>query len=52
VRLNFGPGIRFSMAPDGKSFVYATAKYRNDLWMLRGHKQRGWLDRLGNLVNW
>ncbi len=22
------------MAPDGKSFVYTTAKYRNDLWML------------------
>jgi Tol biopolymer transport system component len=51
-RENFGPGIRFSMAPDGKSFVYTTAKYRNDLWMLQGYKQPGWLGRLGNLLNW
>jgi eukaryotic-like serine/threonine-protein kinase len=51
-RENFGPGIRFSMAPDGKSFVYTTAKYRSDLWMLQGYKQPSWLDRLGNLLNW
>lgn len=37
-RENFGPSIRFSMAPDGKSFVYTTAKYRSDLWMLQGYK--------------
>ena len=35
---NFGPGIRFSVAPDGKSFVYSTSKYRSDLWMLQGYK--------------
>ena len=49
-RQNFGPGIRFSMAPDGKSFVYTTAKYRNDLWLLQGYQQPGWLDRIGNLL--
>jgi hypothetical protein len=39
------------MAPDGKSFVYTTAKYRSDLWMLQSYKQPGWLERLGNLLN-
>ena len=37
----FRPGIRFSLSPDGKSFVYSTAKYRNDLWMLQGYRQPG-----------
>jgi hypothetical protein len=36
---NFSPGIRFSLAPDGKSFVYSTAKIRSDLWMLQGYRQ-------------
>lgn len=49
-RENFGPSIRFSIAPDGKSFVYSTAKYRNDLWMLQGYQQPGWLDRIGDLL--
>ena len=40
------------MAPDGNSFVYTTAKYRSDLWMLQVYKQPGWLGRLGNLLNW
>jgi len=30
------PAVRFSLAPDGKSFVYAAAKYRSNLWMLNG----------------
>jgi eukaryotic-like serine/threonine-protein kinase len=30
------PAIRFSLAPDGKSFVYATAKYHSNLWTLSG----------------
>jgi eukaryotic-like serine/threonine-protein kinase len=47
---NFGPSIRFSVAPDGKSFVYTTAKYRNDLWMLQGYQQPGWLDRIGDFL--
>jgi eukaryotic-like serine/threonine-protein kinase len=51
-RENFGPSIRFSVAPDGKSFVYTTAKYRNDIWMLQGYQQPGWLGRIGNLLNW
>jgi hypothetical protein len=37
----FNPGVRFSLSPDGKSFVYTTAKYRNDLWMLQGYCQPG-----------
>jgi hypothetical protein len=32
---------RFSLAPDGKSFVYGTVKIRNDLWMLTGYPQPG-----------
>jgi eukaryotic-like serine/threonine-protein kinase len=42
---NFSPGVRFSLAPDGESFVYSTAKSRSDLWMLQGYRQPGWLDR-------
>ncbi len=33
------PGIRFSLAPDGKSFV--DSKSRDDLWMLTGDRQPG-----------
>jgi len=43
-----GPGIRFSLAPDGKSFVYTTAKIRNDLWMLTGYRQPGWWNQITN----
>jgi hypothetical protein len=38
------------VTPDGKSFVYTTAKYRNDLWMLQGYQQPGWLDRIGDFL--
>jgi serine/threonine protein kinase/Tol biopolymer transport system component len=30
------PSIRFSLAPDGKSFVYGSARSRTNLWMLEG----------------
>ena len=33
-RLN--PGIRFSLAPDGKSMIYAIGKSKSNLWMLEG----------------
>ncbi len=33
------PGIRFSLAPDGKSFIYSTAKTRSNLWLLEGFTQ-------------
>jgi len=39
------PGTPFSMAPDGKSFVYPTIYYREDLWMLTGYRQLGWRAR-------
>jgi serine/threonine protein kinase len=45
------PGIRFSLAPDGKSFVYSTATYRSDLWMLQGYRQPGWLGQISNALN-
>jgi len=32
---------RFSLAPDGKSFVYTVWKHRTDLWMLTGYRQPG-----------
>jgi eukaryotic-like serine/threonine-protein kinase len=41
---NFIPGIRFSLAPDGKSFVYSTAKSKRDIWMLQGFSEPGWLN--------
>jgi eukaryotic-like serine/threonine-protein kinase len=40
---NFGPGIRFSLAPDGKSILYSTVKSRSDLWLLQGYRQPGLL---------
>ena len=45
------PGIRFSIAPDGKSFVYPTAYYREDLCMLTGYRQPGWRDRISDALN-
>jgi Tol biopolymer transport system component len=35
-RSSQNPGIRFSLAPDGESFVYSTARYRSNLWMIEG----------------
>jgi hypothetical protein len=42
---NFYPGVRFSLAPDGKSITYSTSKHRSDLWLLEGYRQPGWLSR-------
>jgi hypothetical protein len=36
---------RFSVAPDGKSFVYTSRKDRGDLWMLQGYRQPGGFSR-------
>ena len=33
---NVSPSIRFSMAPDGKSFVYSVSSFKRNLWMLEG----------------
>jgi Tol biopolymer transport system component len=30
------PGIRFSLAPDGKSFAYSVVKSESSVWMLQG----------------
>ncbi|MGB6133291.1 MAG: protein kinase [Acidobacteriaceae bacterium] len=48
---NFRESIRFSLAPDGKSFVYSTSKYRSELWMLQGYRQPGWLGRFSGILN-
>ena len=37
---NLNPGIRFSLAPDGKSFAYAIAKSESSLWMLQGYARK------------
>jgi Tol biopolymer transport system component len=34
--LGFHPAIRFSLAPDGKSFVYPVAKMKSNLWLFEG----------------
>ena len=41
------PGIRFSLSPDGKSFVYGIAKSKSNLWVLEGFEPKtGLLARL------
>lgn len=45
------PGIRFSLAPDGKSFIYPTEYHREDLWMLTGYRQPGWWGRISDALN-
>jgi len=42
------PGIRFSLAPDGKSFVYGTAQYGDELWRLLGYRQPGFWDHVSS----
>jgi eukaryotic-like serine/threonine-protein kinase len=39
-RSRLNPAIRFSLTPDGKSFVYSTGTTRNDLWLLEGFAGR------------
>jgi hypothetical protein len=47
-RSSQNPGIRFSLAPDGESFVYSTARYRSNLWMIEGIGEKKTLgERLG-----
>jgi len=47
---DLGPGIRFSVSPDGKSIAYATSVFKSNLWILEGFRQPGLLSRLG--LNW
>jgi hypothetical protein len=47
---DFTPGIRFSLAPDGKTFVYSTAKSKRDIWMLQGFSEPGWLSRISDTL--
>ncbi|MGA3024538.1 MAG: protein kinase [Bryobacteraceae bacterium] len=35
-RSNLNPAIRFTLAPDGKSFAYSILKSESSLWMLQG----------------
>jgi serine/threonine protein kinase len=44
------PSIRFSLAPDGKSLVYAVSNTQDDLWMLQGFHRPGSLDRMRYLM--
>jgi eukaryotic-like serine/threonine-protein kinase len=39
---------RFSVAPDGKSFVYDTPTGRRDLWMLQGYRWPGWFGQISD----
>ena len=39
---------RFSLAPDGKSFVYSTYEDRDDIWMLAGYRQPGWWNQVSD----
>ena len=45
---NLSPSIRFSLAPDGRSFIYGTGNFKQNLWLLEGfNEKRGLLARLG-----
>jgi Tol biopolymer transport system component len=45
---SFAPGIRFSLAPDGKSFVYGALSQKSNLWLLEGFEPKtDLLSRLG-----
>jgi dipeptidyl aminopeptidase/acylaminoacyl peptidase len=45
---NLSPSIRFSLAPDGKSFIYGAGRFKSNLWMLEGFaSKKRWLARLG-----
>jgi eukaryotic-like serine/threonine-protein kinase len=44
------PAVRFSFAPDGKTFVYAISKTQDDLWMLQGYRQPGWFSRFSGAL--
>jgi len=45
---NLNPGVRLSLAPDGKSIVYGAIKRKDNLWMLEGFAvQAGFWARLG-----
>jgi hypothetical protein len=33
---NLTPSIRFSLAPDGKSFIFGSGTFTSNLWMLEG----------------
>jgi Tol biopolymer transport system component len=35
-QLDLGPAMRYTLAPDGKSFAYTIAKSSNSVWMLQG----------------
>jgi len=44
---NVSPAIRFSLAPDGKSFVYSASNFKQNLWMLEGFaRERSFWSRL------
>jgi eukaryotic-like serine/threonine-protein kinase len=49
---NMLPGIRFSFAPDGQSFVYTINQTQTDWWILQGLPQPGWRERLRGLFSW
>jgi serine/threonine protein kinase/Tol biopolymer transport system component len=45
---NLSPSIRFSLAPDGKSFIYASGTFTHNLWMLEGFAAKpGLFSRFG-----
>jgi Tol biopolymer transport system component/tRNA A-37 threonylcarbamoyl transferase component Bud32 len=39
------PGIRLSVAPDGKSILYPAVRRSSSLWMAEGFEQPGWFGR-------
>ena len=46
------PGVRLSLAPDGKSILYPVAARSSSLWMMEGFPQPGWLNDLRDMLPW
>ena len=47
-RSNLNPGMRFSLAPDGKSIAFGVGSFKNSLWMFEGFAVKtGLVARLG-----
>jgi len=51
-RSYLNPGTRLSLAPDGKSVLFATYRGSGSLWMLEGFQGPTWTERLREMLPW
>jgi hypothetical protein len=51
-RSSSNPGVRLSVAPDGKSILFGALRGSQSLWMLEGFERPTWLDELRERLPW